>query len=135
VLSVRRGHGVGVADDLAPDVPLPPLTLSLSQPSPRSGGVVDVPSLSRGGIAPAPSAPTRASPGGPRDRPDGSQAAIPRTPKRVFRRLAPNKVAELVRGYVDGRRVDVHAQHHRDLVSILNLASIANKSARGMTMD
>jgi DNA-directed RNA polymerase specialized sigma24 family protein len=38
--------------------------------------------------------------------PTGSQAAVPRTPKRVFRRLEPNKVAELVRGYVDGRRVD-----------------------------
>jgi DNA-directed RNA polymerase specialized sigma24 family protein len=38
--------------------------------------------------------------------PIGPQAAIPRTPKRVFRRLEPNKVAELIRGYVDGRRVD-----------------------------
>ena len=38
--------------------------------------------------------------------PAGFRAAEPRTPKRVFRRLAPNKVAELVRGYVDGHRVD-----------------------------
>jgi len=38
--------------------------------------------------------------------PTGSQAALPRTPKQVFRRLEPNKVAELVHAYVDGRRVD-----------------------------
>lgn len=38
--------------------------------------------------------------------PTGPQAAVPRTPKSVFRRLEPNKVAQLVRGYVEGLRVD-----------------------------
>ena len=38
--------------------------------------------------------------------PIGPRGAILGTPRRVFRRLEPNKVAELIRGYVDGRRVD-----------------------------
>jgi len=38
--------------------------------------------------------------------PTGPQAAVPRTPKSVFRRLEPNKVAQLVQGYVGGLRVD-----------------------------
>jgi len=38
--------------------------------------------------------------------PGGPQAAVPRTPKRVFQRLEPKEAAELVQGYVGGLRVD-----------------------------
>ena len=38
--------------------------------------------------------------------PTRSQGGVLRTPKRVFRRLDADKVAELVRGYINGRCVD-----------------------------
>jgi DNA-directed RNA polymerase specialized sigma24 family protein len=63
--------------------------------------------------------------------PTGSQGATLRTPKRVFRRLEPDKIAELVRGYVDGRRVDEFAsefQINRSTVSCqLDRAGVARR--------
>ena len=41
--------------------------------------------------------------------PSGSQSAKTRTPRRVFRRLSPAHVEELIKGYVEGVPVDVLA--------------------------
>ncbi len=71
--------------------------------------------------------------------PTGSQADVPRTPKRVFRRLEPNKVAELVRGYVDGLRVDELASEFQinksTVISHLDRAGVARRWKKLQLVD
>jgi hypothetical protein len=63
--------------------------------------------------------------------PTGPQAAVPRTPKSVFRRLEPNKVAQLVQGYVGGLRVDELASHFQvnksTVIGHLDRAGVARR--------
>jgi len=71
--------------------------------------------------------------------PTGLQAAVPRTPKRVFRRLEPNKVAQLVQGYVGGLHIDELASQFQinksTVIGHLDRAGVARRWRKLQPVD
>jgi DNA invertase Pin-like site-specific DNA recombinase len=68
--------------------------------------------------------------------PSGPSQAVPRTPKRVFRRLEPAKVVELIRAYSEGVPVnDLAAQFNLHRSTVLEHLNRAAPKRRNPAMD